>query len=188
MLLPSRISMSKIASTLWGVTLLLGFGGCERSQPARMVLEEPAAEAEAPTPASDTISESEPRQSPARLTILDRSPGQAQIFIDRIVEDTRIAGRVTGVAGSAVKEFKVLVYVHTDQWYIHPWAGQGEGSSWAAVKPDLTWSIPSVKRAFAADKVAALLTRAEADAPPRVTQLEDIPAVAWVIVKGTGAV
>lgn len=77
------------------------------------------------------------------------------IKIDEIEQDEYIKGKVANF--DSPQKYKVLVYVHTDKWYIHPYAGQDEGSSWAAIKEDGNWSIPTIKRQFKANRVAALV-------------------------------
>ena len=155
--------------------------------------EEPRAEApQAEVPQSGGPPQEVPLQSAetanAEIEILSSSEGSPSITIDEIIANGRIAGLVAGVAPSAVGDFKVLVYVHTDQWYIHPFAGQGEGQSWAPVRGDLTWSIRSVKRQYAADQVAALLVSRDVGAVSTVWDISEIPSKAWVIVRGTGEV
>ncbi len=77
------------------------------------------------------------------------------IKIDEIEQDEYIRGKVANF--DSPPKYKVLVYVHTDKWYIHPYAGQDEGSSWAAIKEDGNWTIPTVKRKFKANRIAALV-------------------------------
>src|SRR5436309_300150 len=140
----------------------------------------------------DTTEKREPVEAPAAsisgkgaegLTVLRRSPGKPQIDIDAIASNDHIGGHVTGLAREKAKTLRVLVYVHTDQWYIHPYAAQGEGSSWATLDATLHWQIPSVKRAYTADQVAALLVSSDIAPPPTVGALGEIQALAWVVVK-----
>ena len=56
------------------------------------------------------------------------------ISIDSIVANSQITGRVNNLAPTEYNNYKVVVYVHTDQWYIHPYAGQDEGKSWAPIQ------------------------------------------------------
>ena len=66
-----------------------------------------------------------------------------------------ISGRVT--LPNAATTSRVVVYVHTDKWYVHPYIGQGDGLGWAHINPDGTWTIRTVKREFAADLVGAFV-------------------------------
>jgi hypothetical protein len=66
----------------------------------------------------------------------------------------------------------------TDRWYIHPYAGQGEGMSWAAIGDDGTWTLKTVRRAFKADKMAALVVEKDASVPAKAESLGSIPKLA----------
>lgn len=48
------------------------------------------------------------------------------------------------------------MYVHNDMWYIHPYAGQQEGKSFASVTAKGKWRIKTVKREYSVDEVAAV--------------------------------
>jgi hypothetical protein len=78
----------------------------------------------------------------------------AGVTITDIVTNQAIRGQVTD--RTIRTGFKVVVYVHTDQWYIHPYVGQGKGLSYALIDPQTgDWTIKTVKRQFVADAVAA---------------------------------
>jgi hypothetical protein len=98
------------------------------------------------------------------------------IQVDEIQADQQIKGTVTGVRPP--ERYKVVVYVHTDRWYIHPYAGQGEGMSWAAIGDDGTWTLKTVRRAFKADKMAALVVEKDASVPAKAESLGSIPKLA----------
>src|ERR1044072_9130280 len=78
------------------------------------------------------------------------------LTIAAITANQTISGEAKGLMPRDLVDYKVIVYVHTDQWYIHPYAGQGEGKSWASIKSDGSWQIRTVQREFAADSVAAI--------------------------------
>lgn len=103
------------------------------------------------------------------------------LSIDEIVEDEQISGRVTGLSPDEVAGYKVVVYVHTDQWYIHPYAGQAEGRSWASITPSGAWTIKTVKREFSADRVGALLVERSLQPPSRVRSLAAIESRAQTV-------
>jgi hypothetical protein len=104
-----------------------------------------------------------------------------EIMIGEIVENTRISGRVANLPSAGVEKYKVVVYVQTDKWYIHPYAGQGENLSWASVKSDGTWEIETVKRRFSAKKVAALLVSKGLSPPDTAGDISTIPCVTKTI-------
>jgi hypothetical protein len=97
------------------------------------------------------------------------------ITIDQITANEQIMGCVRGLASTDRPNYKVIVYVHTDQWYIHPYAGQGEGMSWAPIRENGSWQIRTVQREFKADKVAALLVKRNYPEPSKIESLERIP-------------
>ena len=112
---------------------------------------------------------------------------EVSITIQEIVADQRISGRVESLESQDYPHYKVIVYVHTDQWYIHPYAGQDEGKSWASIQADGKWQIPTVQREFKANKVAALLVKKNYPEPNKVDNLEKIQRTAIVIkeLRGT---
>jgi len=97
------------------------------------------------------------------------------VAIDQIVANDSIVGHVNGLEPEDVANYKIIVYVHTDQWYIHPYAGQGEGKTWAAVRNDGTWRISTVRREFQANRVAALLVPRSLPEPNKTHSLATIP-------------
>lgn len=93
----------------------------------------------------------------ALLLLSSPAHAQAPLAITDISANGTITGTVSDSTVSAA-DACVVVYVHTDIWYIHPYAGGGEGRSWAKVA-GRNWSIPTVKREFPANQVAAVLLR-----------------------------
>lgn len=171
--------------TVAAVTILVVLVGCDKKSDTEQASGQPkpVAKREIPqTPQTSTDS----AKVDTSLKVLRQSTGSAAIWIEEIVPNSRIRGRASGIASESAANYKILVYVHTDQWYIHPYAGQGEGRSWASLRPGLSWSISTVKRSFAADQVAALLVRTDATVPSTVQALDEIQSVAWIVIVGTG--
>lgn len=109
-------------------------------------------------------------------------PAQAQeIAIDSIVPDELVSGKVSGLPAGEIETHKVVLYVKTDQWYVHPFASGGEGSSYAGVKADGSWTIRTVRRQFPADRMAAILVPRSQSMPARVESIASIKSVARVI-------
>jgi hypothetical protein len=118
------------------------------------------------------------------LSLIDPAKGwsqEASITIDSIVANDAITGHVSGLQSGQYARYKVLVYAHTDQWYIHPYAGQGEGKSWASIAANGTWHLSTVQREFRADRVAALLVTRDYPEPSKIENLEDISSDARLI-------
>ena len=66
----------------------------------------------------------------------DARAQEVNVVIENIISDGSISGYVEGMDAGTMLHYRVVVYVHTDIWYIHPYGGQGEGLSWAAIRPD----------------------------------------------------
>ncbi len=110
--------------------------------------------------------------------------GAEKIEIESIKPDQEISGRVEGVG--AVSSYKVVVYVKTDQWYIHPFSSGGVGRSYAEIAEDGSWSIPTVERGFPASQIAALVVKRDASPPSRTDAIAGIDAIARIVRELTG--
>lgn len=103
------------------------------------------------------------------------------ISIDKIVQDDHIAGTVTGLTEKGRAEHKVVVYVKTDRWYIHPYERGDDGKSWASTGTKGSWKIETVRRDFAASAVAALVVKRDSKVPAQVGNVRGIPHEAITI-------
>ena len=108
------------------------------------------------------------------------------VTIDKIVANDQITGKVGGLTSAGQQAHKVLVYVKTDEWYIHPYAQGGEGKSWASISDDGTWSIETVLRAVPATSIAALVVAKDSTAPSKVSNVRAIPHQAIIVKKLEG--
>ena len=108
-------------------------------------------------------------------------PQNAAITINQITVNQKISGTVRNLDPKEYANYKVIVYVHTDNWYIHPYAAQGEGLSWVSIGKDGKWQIKTVQREFRADKVAAILVKKNYPEPNKAETLESIPRKAMII-------
>lgn len=86
-----------------------------------------------------------------------------------------ISGRVAGLPPNEYSEYKVLVYVLTDKWYIHPWAVNAPGRGYATINDDGTWRIGTVWRGYQAYSVAFVLTEKDTYSPSVVRTIADDP-------------
>ncbi len=96
---------------------------------------------------------------------------EPSITITDIQSNGKIEGSVSGL-DAETDAYCVVVYVHTDMWYIHPYASGGRGRSWAEIKGS-SWTISTVRREFPADSVAAVVLKRESKggncpAPPKL--------------------
>jgi Carboxypeptidase regulatory-like domain len=68
-----------------------------------------------------------------------------------------IAGRVTGLDPASYDQVKVVAYVLTDAWYIHPWAENASGRGFALVDSNGDWSLETVWRGHQAYRLALVV-------------------------------
>lgn len=101
-----------------------------------------------------------------------------EVSIDSISRDYKIEGRVIGLTEEARKGHKVVVFVRTDKWYIHPFAQGGDGKSWASIAPGGVWKISTVKREYPASSVAVLVVKSGDNVPSSISDIAGIPHVA----------
>ncbi len=105
----------------------------------------------------------------------------ATIEITDIQQDNLISGKVSGLKGP-LSHYKVVVYVKTDRWYIHPFASGGPGRSYSDIEDDGTWEIQTVLRDHPASSVAAAVVAKDYPAPSKTGGMGAIRAKAKVIL------
>jgi hypothetical protein len=83
-----------------------------------------------------------------------------EIFVDEIVKDSYIKGHVEGLPQEAYKKFKVVFYVKTNRWYVHPYLydeGQEEGLSYSNLDSNGEFRVKTVRRAVPAKALAVVV-------------------------------
>lgn len=90
----------------------------------------------------------------------------ATIEIEEFLAGKHIRGSVKGLPPSRCGDYKVLIYVRTDKWYIHPYANGGDGLSFATLNPSCHWKIETVTRSPVPTEIALLLVDKKYNAPP----------------------
>jgi hypothetical protein len=83
-----------------------------------------------------------------------------EVVIDSIVRNDLIKGHVRGLPTDAYDKFKVVFYVKTNIWYIHPYQyypGQDEGYSYSNLNSKGEFQVKTVLRQVPADALAAVL-------------------------------
>lgn len=90
------------------------------------------------------------------------------IEIAKFRSGSYIEGKVNGLGTNDFKKYKVLVYVLTDKWYIHPYAENRAGRGFANIDNQGKWRIETVWRGYQAYKVTFLLVSKEFYPPPTV--------------------
>ncbi len=83
-----------------------------------------------------------------------------KVTVDSIVANEHIKGHITGLPTEALEKFKVVFYVKTNIWYVHPYAfyaGQPEGYSYSNLTNDGEFTIKSVQRGVPSKTLAAVV-------------------------------
>jgi hypothetical protein len=84
----------------------------------------------------------------------------SEVIIDQVEANKEITGHIKGLPGEAYERFKMVFYVKTNVWYVHPYAyyeGQAEGYSYANLNANGEFKIRTVKRDVPAKALAAVL-------------------------------
>ena len=87
------------------------------------------------------------------------------IVLEEFRSGSHISGRIEGFAPGEYADLRVVLYVLTDKWYIHPWDSAEPGRGYAVVDEHGAWRIDTVWRDHQARRLAALLTRSSSLAP-----------------------
>lgn len=114
------------------------------------------------------------------VAIAAQAQSGVSVTIESISSGVQITGKVTGLTDAARKSHKIVVYVKTDKWYIHPYASGGDGKSWASIGSDGSWKIGTVKRESSASSISALVVPSNSAAPSTAETLGNIPNLAAV--------
>lgn len=100
--------------------------------------------------------------------------GKIKVIMEGFKSGTSISGRVSALKPDDVEKYKILVYILTNKWYIHPYAENVEGRGYASIKSDGTWSLLTVNRGNHPAKLAILVVVKDFDPPPAVAVEEDV--------------
>lgn len=79
------------------------------------------------------------------------------VSVDEIVKDSHIKGRITGLPTDALDKFKVIFYVKTNRWYVHPYTyyeGQEEGYSYSNLTANGEFWVRTVSRKIPSKQLA----------------------------------
>src|SRR5687768_15983628 len=83
-----------------------------------------------------------------------------EVAVDQIVRDELISGHIDRLPADAYEKFKVIFYVKTNRWYVHPYTyqeGQGPGISYAHLNERGEFRIKTVRRDVPAKQLAVVL-------------------------------
>lgn len=115
---------------------------------------------------------------------------KAEINVTEIVKNNHIKGFVTGLAESSLEDFKMIFYVKTNNWYVHPYQynqNQPTGYSYSDLTTGGNFWIRSVFR-VPAKEMAAILVPSPHFIYAQKRSLKDLLKYACkhVIVPGNG--
>ncbi len=97
---------------------------------------------------------------------------EVSILMTKFRSGSYIKGKVSGLKEGEHGRYKLLVYVLTNKWYIHPYAENREGKGYASIKSDGSWTIQTVWRGYQAFKVAFLIVDKDYY-PPSVVEISE---------------
>jgi hypothetical protein len=83
-----------------------------------------------------------------------------EVVVDSITPNEYITGHVSGLPTAAYEKFKVVFYVKTNIWYVHPYAyyeGQDEGYSYSNLNDNGEFKVRTIKRSVPSKELAAVL-------------------------------
>jgi len=98
----------------------------------------------------------------------------AEITISEFIKDDSIAGVVQGLSPDECKNYKIIVYVKTDNLYIHPFKDGGERATFSGIDASGNWWVKSVNRFPEPKKIYAFLVSNVYSPPGTVESFREI--------------
>lgn len=123
---------------------------------------------------------------PFSIKKITEAPGESRIEIKEFIPNNYIRGEIIGPSISDCDKYKVIVYVKTEKWYIHPYERGGDGLSYAKVNKQCEWRINTIKRDFLVEKVAFFLVDKDYVPPATFTEMSAIKYKLFHIEEGNG--
>jgi hypothetical protein len=80
-----------------------------------------------------------------------------EVVVDSIIKDDKITGHIKGLPQNSYSDFKVVFYVQTNRWYVHPFEGSQEGLSYANLTDNGNFAIRTVRREIPSKQLVAVL-------------------------------
>jgi hypothetical protein len=96
------------------------------------------------------------------------TPSGVKIKMTSFRSQSVIKGTVTGLDPAQFEKYKIVAYVLTDQWYIHPYAENAEGRGFSYLDEKGNWELQTVWRGYQSYKLAFLLVSKNIYVPPVV--------------------
>jgi len=118
---------------------------------------------------SDPSPPVEPRRQVRFDPVLTSTRERVSVTMGNFVSGVSISGRVTGLEAKDVGRYKVVLYVLTNRWYIHPIAENMEGTGYAPITTDGSWTMRTVNRSNHPFRLAILVLPMD-HVPPAVVE------------------
>ncbi len=99
-------------------------------------------------------------ESSALLHEFENECKTTQVMVDEIVKNSHIKGHVKGLPTEAYDKFKVVFYVKTNRWYVHPYTyyeGQAPGYSYSNIDSNGNFEVKTVSRDVPAKELAVVV-------------------------------
>lgn len=83
-----------------------------------------------------------------------------EVKVDEIVKNSHIKGHIKGLPTEAYEKFKVVFYVKTNRWYVHPYThneNQEEGYSYSNLNASGEFRVRTVRRDVPSSKMAVVV-------------------------------
>ena len=106
---------------------------------------------------------------------------EARIEIKEFIVGQHISGVVSGLSHTECDSCKIVIYVKTDKWYIHPYIEGGEGLSFATLSPSCTWKIKTIVRSPSPKEIAFLIVKKNYEVPHQLFNIEDLEYISIYI-------
>jgi hypothetical protein len=81
----------------------------------------------------------------------------ANIEMTKFVSGVSLSGIVKGITPEETKNYKVVVYILTDKWYIHPFAENKPGRGFGIINKDGSWGIDTINRGHGPFKLVMIV-------------------------------
>ncbi|WP_408097830.1 hypothetical protein ACJVC5_02640 [Peredibacter sp. HCB2-198] len=82
------------------------------------------------------------------------------VTVDEVIKNEHIRGHITGLPADAYEKFKVVFYVKTNRWYVHPYTyteGQEEGYSYSNLNANGEFWVRTLRRDVPSKELAVVL-------------------------------
>lgn len=100
------------------------------------------------------------RETRAILNQYKKECKKSSVVVEEIVKDSHIKGHITGIPAEAYDKFKVVFYVKTNRWYVHPYVynnDQEPGYSYSNLDSNGGFWVRTVRRQIPSRQLAVVV-------------------------------